>query len=181
MKPRLPLSPWTGTPRPCGGFTLLELLVVLFIMALFISVAAFSFQGVSGEEKLRTPASELQQVAREAVRRAAMYEQPEVIVFEKRGFGIRYREDINLAQPSKAPRHWFHHVELPADMELKIRRWGQNNWLPAAGQIWVVQSSGLCEPLTVRLERGKSYLEMQFNPITGGVADEKMLVAPGDG
>jgi prepilin-type N-terminal cleavage/methylation domain-containing protein len=160
------------------GFTLLELVVVLFIMVLFVSVAAFSFEGVTDEQVLRTPGGELQRVAREAVRRAGMYEEAEVIVFDQRGFGVRYRDDPELNGGAPDSRHWLRRVELPQDMQLKMKRWGQKEWQPAAGQRWIVQPSGLCEPVTVRLERGRSYLEMQFNPLTGGVADERMSIQP---
>jgi len=167
-------------PRPSlrssfqSGFTLLELTIVLFIMLLFLGAAAMSFSGISEEEKLRKPAAELQKMARQAVQRAGMYEETEAIVFEKNGFGIRFRED---PQVTKAPRVWFTHVELGQGITLRVKRWGQRDWKSAAGQRWVMQPSGLCEPIMVRLETERSFLEMQFNPITGGVADERMTIA----
>lgn len=160
------------------GFTLLELTVVLFIMALFVTVAAVSFQGMDGEQVLREPAEELQRMAREAVRRAGMYEQPEVIVFEKHGFGIRYRDDVNATPENGGTTRWMRRVQIPEDITFRMKHWGQSEWKPAAGQRWLVQASGLCEPLAVRLERGNSYIEMQFNPLTGGVADEHMSIHP---
>jgi type II secretion system protein H len=164
--------------RVPAGFTLLELTVVLFIMALFVTVAAVSFQGLDGEQVLRTPADELQRMAREAVRRAGMYEQPEVIVFEKHGFGIRYRDDVNATPDNGGANEWVRRVEIPDDISFRMKRWGQKEWKPAAGQHWMVQPSGLCEPLAVRLERGRSFIELQFNPLTGGVAEEHMSIAP---
>ncbi len=164
--------------RCSAGFTLLELTVVLFIMALFVTVAAVSFQGIDGEQVLREPAEELQRMAREAVRRAGMYEQPQVIVFDKHGFGTRYRDDVNATPENGGTTQWLRRVQIPEDISCQMKHWGQKEWKPAAGQRWMVQPSGLCEPLTVRLERGRSYIEMQFNPLTGGVAEEHMSIQP---
>ena len=165
------------TALPRAGFTLLEMTLVLFIMAIFISVAAFSFQGVTDEQILRTPAAELQRMACEAVKRAGLYEKTETIAFEKAGFGIRYRGEATMAN-GVAAQHWLHRVQTPPDMRLLIKRWGQTRWLPAAGQYWTVLPSGLCEPLAVRLEWGRSFTEMLFNPLTGGVAEATTFIAP---
>lgn len=167
------LPPLRGSP----GFTLLEMTMVMFIMAIFISVAALSFEGVTDEQILRTPAAELQRMAREAVSRAGIYEQPETIVFEKTGFGIRYRGDAAATDGGKA-QYWLRRVQTPADMRLLMKRWGQNRWQPAAGQQWMALPSGLCEPLSIRMEWGRSFTEMQFNPLTGGVAEETTYIAP---
>ena len=164
--------------RYSAGFTLLELTVVLFIMAVFVTVAAVSFEGIDGEQVLRTPADELQRMAREAVRRAGMYERPEVIVFEKHGFGIRYRDDLAAMEANGGNTQWIRRVAIPEDISVRMKHWGQNEFKPAAGQRWMVQPSGLCEPLTVRLDRGRSFIELQFNPLTGGVAEEHMSIAP---
>ena len=77
------------------GFTLLEMSMVLFIMVLFVSVGAYSFQGSADEEILRIPAAELQRMARESVSRAGTYEEQQTIVFEKNGFGVRFRSDAD--------------------------------------------------------------------------------------
>jgi len=162
---------------PLRGFTLLEMTMVMFIMAIFISVATFSFQGVTDEQILRTPAAELQRMAREAVSRAGIYEQPETIVFEKTGFGIRYRGEASATESGNT-QYWLRRVQTPPDMRLLMKRWGESKWQPAAGQRWMMLPSGLCEPLSIRLEWGRSFTEMQFHPLTGGVAEETTYIAP---
>lgn len=176
MKPAASMSLQPLIRYP-AGFTLLEMTMVIFIMAIFISVAAFSFQGVTDEQILRTPAAELQRMAHEAVSRAGIYEQQETIVFEKAGFGIRYRGDASAAGGGNA-QYWLRRVQTPPNMRLLMKRWGQDRWVPAAGQQWVALPSGLCEPLSIRMEWGRSFTEMQFHPLTGGVADETTYIAP---
>lgn len=151
--------------------------MVLFVMAIFVGVAAFSFQGMSDEDVLRKPASELQRMAREAVNRAGIYEQQETILFEKNGFGMRYCGGADPLAANDGKQFWLRRVQTPPDMKLLLRRWGKKEWQVAAGERWTVLPSGLCEPLAVRMEWGRSFVEMQFNPLTGGVAEKTMSVA----
>ena len=151
--------------------------MVLLIMVLMFGVAAFSFQGVTEADTLRKPAGELQRMAREAVRRAGLYERPQFILFEKTGFVIHYRNDASAVANAESNTVWQRRVEVPDKMTLKLRRWGAKGWQPAAGQRWVVLPSGLCEPLAVRMEMGGSSIELQFNPLTGGVAEETLNIA----
>ena len=90
------------TPRPLQrGFTLLEMVIVLAIMALLMGVAVMSFDTVSQEQELRRPVSELQRMtaggraARRHLRKA------QVIIFDARGFAMRYRTDADGRMPRR--------------------------------------------------------------------------------
>ena len=161
---------------------------MMLVMALVMGIAAYSFGGVSGEEVLRRPASEFQRVVLESVRRAALYERPQVIAFDKQGFLVRHPQ---ADQPqrglqamgkiqSEQAQMWQRRVMLPGGMTAKLRRWGQRNFTPAAGQRMVIAPGGLCEPLTLRLEQGASWMELTLDPLSGGVAEEAMHVAERD-
>ena len=165
-----------GTGRLPDGYTLIEITLVIFIMALFIGIAAVSFSGLSSEQDLKKPAAELEIMAREAVRRAGMYEQPQVIVFEKTGFAMRYQEDASALASGADTNIWVRHTDVPGNMKILLKHWGMKKWMPAAGERWIVLPSGLCEPIQVRMELGRSYIEMEFNPLTGAIADENMEV-----
>ena len=151
--------------------------MVLFIMAIFVTIGIFSFQGSSEEEILRKPAAELQRMAREAVSRAGTYEEQQEIVFLKDGFGTRIHGEVDLKAEAGSNQYWLKRVRTPPEMKVLLKRWGSEEWRPAAGQKWVTLPSGLCEPVSVRLEWKSSFLEMQFHPLTGGVADESMSIA----
>lgn len=163
-------------PSRAQGFTLLELCVVLMVMALMIGMAVFSFQGLDGEAAIRRPASELESMAKEAVRRASVYETPQVIVFEKAGFIMRYRQDKELGKNTDEDAKWQRRVTVPPQMKIFIKRWGATKWVPAPGEHWIISAGGFCEPLEVRLELGESFLQMQFDPLSGGVREESMRV-----
>ena len=165
-------------PSLVAGFTLLEMMIVLLIIAMLAGLSVMSFQGVNDQQVLRTPGLELQRMAREAVRRAGMYEQTQTIVFEKSAFIIRYKSDAKAVADADSKTVWQRRIDVPPNMRMLVQRWGMKDWIPSAGQRWIVQPSGLCEPLAVRFELGNSNLEMRFNPLTGGVAEETMNIAP---
>ncbi len=167
----------TFKPVNSSAMTLMEMMLVLFIMAIFVGIGAFSYQGATEEEILGKPAAELQRMARESVSRAGTYEEQQTILFEKDGFGIRYRGEVGLNKKSNDKQYWLRRVQTPPEMKILLKRWGSKEWLPAAGQRWVTLPGGLCEPVAVRLEWKRSFWEMQFHPLTGGVADETMIIA----
>lgn len=164
-------------PSRTQGFTLLELCVVMMVMALMIGLAVFSFQGLDGEGAMRRPASELESMAKEAVRRASLYESPQVIAFEKTGFVMQYRQDTDPSRKTEKSEKWQRRVTVPPEMKILIRRWGSKKWVPAPGEHWIISAGGFCEPLEVRLELGESFLQMEFDPLSGGVREESMRVA----
>jgi len=172
--------PRTRLLASAGGFTLLEMSMVMFIMAVLVGVSVFSFGGVSQEEILRRPALELQRMVMEAVRRASLYERPQTIAFDGRGFTIRYRTDVN-GQKGDSQQVWQRKVAMPETVRLSLRRFGSDKFAPAAGQRLVVAPSGLCEPVTARFEMaGGSFIEVAFDPLSGVVRDEAMNIV-GDG
>lgn len=162
--------------RRSSGFTLLELVIVLVIMALLMGVAVVNFEGVGAERDLRRPASELQRMTKEAVRRAGLHERPQFILFDARGFAMRYKTDANGRAEPGDNAVWQRRVDLPPDMKLSLRRFGMNKFTPAAGQRLSIAPGGLCEPVTARFELGASWLEITLDPLSGGVGDEAMHI-----
>ncbi len=169
------------TPGPrthsTQGFTLLELCITMLVMALMMGMAVYSYQGLNAEGDIRRPASELESMAKEAVRRASLYEAPQFIHFEKTGFFMKYKQDADLSRSEQESAAWQRRVTVPEEMKIFLKRWGSKRWMLATGEKWAISPGGLCEPLQVRLELGKSFLEMDFDPLSGGVREESMRVA----
>lgn len=158
------------------GFTLLELVIVLVIMALLMGLAVVKSGGVEGHRDLRRPASELQRMTTEAVRRSGLWERPQLIVFDAKGFSMRYRNDANGRTEKADNAVWQRRVDIPSEIKLSLRRFGATKFSPAAGQRLSIAPGGLCEPLTARFEKGSAWLEITLDPLSGGVADEAMYI-----
>ena len=161
---------------PQRGFTLLEMMIVLLIMALLMGVAVVNYDGVGIERDLRRPASELQRMTMEAVRRSGLYERPQVIVFDGKGFSMRYKTDANGRNDKNDNAIWTRRVDVPGDIKLSLRRFGMNKFTPASGQRLAIAPGGVCEPITARFEKGKAWLEITLDPLSGGVAEEFMNI-----
>ncbi len=162
--------------RDASGFTLLEMVIVLLIMVLLMSVAVMSFDGVAKVQQLRRPVAEFQRMTSEAVQRAGIYEQPQTIVFDARGFAMRYKTDADGRVSTEDNRAWERRVELPKEMRLSLRRFGAPKFAAAAGQRLVIAPGGLCEPLTARFELGSSWIEIELDALSGAVRDERMSI-----
>lgn len=165
-----------NTRRPVSGYTLLEVVIVLVIMALLMGLAVMSFDSVTGEQEIRRPVAEFQRMTLEAVRRAGLYERPQIITFDGGGFSMRYKNDVNGQATTEDTAVWQRRVDLPASMKLFLKRFGSEKFTPASGQRLVIAPGGLCEPLTARFEMGRSWIEIALDPLSGGVRDEAMNI-----
>ena len=158
-----------------SAFTLLEITVVMFVMAVIVGVSVYSFSGVSGEEALRRPAVEFQSMVQEAMRRASLEEKPQVIEFDAKGFATRYRH-AGPGRVAGADGEWIKRVAPPDDMRISLKRWREKAFTPASGQQMELLPGGLCEPLSLRFEQAGSWLEITLHPLTGGVREEALYV-----
>ena len=66
---------------------------------------------------------------------------------------------------------------LDGGMALFVRRWNSEAWLPSAKKaihVWRFDPNGLCEPLSIRLELGKSWSEDIYHPLTATIKDSQL-------
>ncbi len=158
--------------RARGGFTLVEMVVVLAIMVLLTGFFMVRFNETPDEQMLAPIAENLKQMARRAVTEAAAYREDYAILLAPeqlqlvRGQGAGAGAAVALEIESTLP--------IPPDAVLSARWFGDPEWRPVEGQAWLFRSGGLCEPIEVRLEsrRGKAFIELAFDPLTG-MAEEQ--------
>lgn len=183
--------------RHAGGFTLLEMVIVLLVIAL-LGGSAVGLMLISDDERALNRASvEVEVLAKRARTVAALQQRPYALEFTNNRVSLMPlaeaslepgdREKALLAQAEQAeanpdlvvkgfaPVHagW----ELDADMRIFVRRWATEEWIPVSGElreVWRFDPEGFCEPVGVRIERGKSWKESEFHPLTGGIRDSSM-------
>ena len=146
-----------------AGFTLIEMVIVVVMIAVLTAMAAFSFAGFDDDLSVKGPGDELVRLAKTAVRAAAIQGRPFNIAFEETDFSL-------VGWEGKGGNT----VALPEGTKLSILRWGEKQWQPAEGQRWMFGGNGLCDPIRVRFESGDAVLEMGFNPLTGSPTDQTM-------
>jgi len=184
--------------RHPGGFTLLEMVIVLLVVAL-LGGSAVGFMIISDDERaLNRSSVEVEVLAKRARTISALQQRPYALEFFNNRVSLMPlaeamlepadREKAIAAQAAAAeeaaadvPVSSFSPVhagwELDEDMRLFVRRWATDAWIPINSetrQVWRFDPEGFCEPVGVRIERGKSWKESEFHPLTGGIRDSTM-------
>src|SRR5690242_4833155 len=89
-------------PRPPLGFTLLEVCVVLFIVAVLFAVAGPPTARLFQEEQLRRPVRELQNFAKEARRSALVENRSYQVLLLNDGYVLRPSDPKEEAEQVRA-------------------------------------------------------------------------------
>jgi prepilin-type N-terminal cleavage/methylation domain-containing protein len=129
--------------RRAAGFTLLEMIVVLVIAALIIGVGASAVAQLTEDHELRKVAHDAEGVFMQAMTRSLATTQPQSVSLE----------------------------ELGRQARLTLRRAGAEEFVPATGQRVLLRPGGLCEPLTLRWQKGAAWISATLDPLTGGFAE----------
>jgi hypothetical protein len=179
------------------GFTVLEMLISLFLIMLILTVAIFSIGATSKERRLAHPSMELKSFAKKAMKSSvaeqrsySIYFYPNAFVLEETYpvlveederqdmgaslFEEEEDEEISIENMVISLRH-----DMAEDVLLEVRHWNGKDWIlsdPELPEEWVFTPSGLCEPLSVRFSIEGDYVEIDFNPLTGGVEEERMYI-----
>jgi prepilin-type N-terminal cleavage/methylation domain-containing protein len=148
------------------GFTILEVCVVLFIVAVIFVVAVPPASHLVDEEKLQGPIRELQTFARTARRDAIM---------ENRSYEVLLLNDSYLLRPVNASKDTGRPpvtYGLPTDVTFAIKRLGDREFLKQTDASWVFSPNGLCEPMTFLFQRNDDWVRCRVDPLTGTIQNE---------
>ncbi|GAA5123191.1 hypothetical protein GCM10023212_21110 [Luteolibacter yonseiensis] len=143
----------------------------------------------SDERTLRKTSGEIEMMAKQARTMAILHQTP---------YALEFREGIVRLMPfaqagldeTKISRNRLAEVnpesagttenrEFPLEegMAVLVRRWNSEDWhttLKNTFHVWRFDPDGLCEPISVRLNYGKSWQEITFHPLTGAINDTQL-------
>jgi type II secretion system protein H len=141
------------------GFTLLEVMMVIALITIVLAVMIPVTSASSRERKLRAAAAEIGEMVR-AQRDAAREEgRRRLVDIRSRGFFERGSDHKQV-------------LDQPEAEDFYVRYPG-GKWEKPAGQTWEFSPAGMVTPLSVRLEQGDAYIEVDFDLLTGRVAEER--------
>jgi hypothetical protein len=135
------------------------MLVIALIAIVFIGATPMVSASLR-ERRLRSAAEDIEGVVRDE--RARAMESGQRRVVEIRPGGL-------VEQDRRKTRKLF---ELPRGMEVQVQLPG-SRWAKPERQTWEFSPIGMVTPLSVRLTEGKSWIEVDFDLLTGRVADER--------
>jgi len=189
------------SPRSrAGGFTLLEIMFTISLIAILVGVSVVSYRPDSPAKQMKKAVVQIEALSARAHTMGVLHQKPFWLRFEQdrvvlEGAQIEsistsvpgadsFSEELTRPFDDEASRTVeYDEFRFSAGMDVLIRRWGDahNAWFhqqkPEDPVIyWRFGSSGLCEPLSIRLEIGESWTELEMDPLTARVADESSEV-----
>jgi len=174
-----------------GGFTLIEIVLVMLIAGVIIGGAVGYMVYSSDERVLRDTSGEVELLAKRARTTSVLQQTPYALEFrdgvvrllplaeagadEKLTVlgrtigGDRVDEDAPRTRAPVRAEYRF-----PAGMNVVIRRWNSDTWLTTEKNslhIWRFDPDGLCEPITLRYEINESRAQDTFHPLTATIRE----------
>jgi type II secretory pathway pseudopilin PulG len=153
----------TSVRNQVPGFTILEVCVVLFIIAVMFSIGVPTASHLLDEEKLQGPIRELQTFARTARRHALM---------ENRAYEVLLLNDSYILRPVD----YNHDADrkpitygLPSGVTFVIERLGDHGFLKETDSAWYFSPNGLCEPMKFLFQREGDWVRFHVDPLTGTI------------
>jgi type II secretory pathway pseudopilin PulG len=160
----------TTAQGPVPGFTILEVCVVLFIIAVMFAVAVPTASHLLDEEKLQRPIRELQTFARTARRDAMMENRPYVVLLLNDSYLLR-PADVS-ATPNRKPLTYG----LPVGVTFAIKRVGDREFAKQTDASWFFSPNGLCEPIRFLFQRNGDWVRFRVDPLTGTMQNEESFI-----
>jgi prepilin-type N-terminal cleavage/methylation domain-containing protein len=152
------------------GFTLLEVCVVLFIVAVLFVVTVPPAAHLLDEEKLQKPIRELQNFARTARRNAMM---------ENRTYEVLLLSESYVLRPvdeKKGTNQTEQTYDLPSDVTFAIKRLGDRGFLKHTDGTWLFGPNGICEPINFLFQRNRDWVRFQVDPLTATIQNEESSI-----
>jgi prepilin-type N-terminal cleavage/methylation domain-containing protein len=170
-----------------GGFTLIEIVIVLAIAAIIMGGAVGVMVYSSDERVLRDASGEIELLAKRARTIAILNQTPYALEFREGTVKLLplaqaglddkklKRQIFTEAEPQNTSEN--RQLKLEDGMELRIRRWNSDDWLSTVKNtvhVWRFDPNGLCEPVSVRLTLGRSWIEDTYHPLTATIRDSQL-------
>ncbi len=165
--------------RRTAAFSLIEIVVALSLVMLLVGLSVGSVSTLSHTRALREPMAKVREFAKKARTLAILEQRPYRVELHPHGVAIfSLVAGSSLASGAGAgagavPQGLVDKFEWDADVTLRVKRWRMADFAePGLPQAWIFERSGLCEPLTVRVDSEFGFVEMSFNALDAHVDDE---------
>lgn len=162
-----------------AGFTIIEIVVTLSIVALLIAMAIGSTITLSHTRELQQPISKVQEFAKKARNLAILEQRPymlEIMPHSVAVFSLVSAPGATVggfgAAQAATPKGRIDYYEFDPSVVLTVRRWRATAFAEPSRQIWIFERSGLCEPLAVRADSANGFIEVSFNALDAHVEDK---------
>jgi prepilin-type N-terminal cleavage/methylation domain-containing protein len=176
---------------PCG-FTLLEMCIVLFIIALLFGVSVPAMQSAFTEQKMRNDAHQFALMVKTAMIRSAEQHRAYVIDVTATSMDLHpggtdskdaddASDTTTAADDDSSTTPVMENVSVASKLDPPNKLLAPdphklNAWVAMPPTTWVFQPGELCPTPRVRFARDDSWVEMSFNALTGNVENETAYI-----
>lgn len=182
-------DPRHGSDGRTGGFTLLEIVFVLTMIAVLVTWFTVSLSTVETEQKLREALGPIESMAKRGLNVAVMQQRPYQLTIGENSVSIAPRygsgqddsgfEDAGEQELQSGFDDVVARESTDADVSYEIKRWRSDDWelLEKDKKVVIALSPvGLVEPISIRCSSGRSWLKHELHPLTAGARDEEMYI-----
>lgn len=178
--------------KRAGGFSLLEIVFVLAMIAMLTTWLTLSVSTVETEQKLREASGGIESLAKRA---------RNIAVKQQRSYQLTIGAD-SIAMAPHYQQHTGHddfteseknedgaaaqrfdditaNEDTDPEVTYEIKRWRSDDWELIKGDknvVLTLDPIGLVEPISIRCSIGKSWLIHELHPLTAGIRDEEMNI-----
>jgi prepilin-type N-terminal cleavage/methylation domain-containing protein len=160
-----------------GGFSLLEMVVALFIISILLGMTITATRDLLKDEELKGVSRQFAFMAKTARQEAVLENRPYEISMETNRWVLRpvakeNSSDFKQEQERATAVPNLVYV-FPKNIRLRVRLWGAEKWEKERKAVWHFSSTGLCAPHTLRVENGGAWIQTTFNPLTANPQEEE--------
>ncbi len=169
-----------------GGFSLLEIIIVLSVAVVIAGSVAFLLGAPQEEETLRKEQAKIGDLARQARAMSVGYQVPFVVSLKEGEVSLSPlnrppQESVDEEGSSLNSMEWPRVKKLLPDYQLEVRRWGALDGRVLTGNMeerWIFEPNGLCEPVQIRFykDNGANSLTRVFHPLTALAEDVEKTI-----
>jgi type II secretory pathway pseudopilin PulG len=152
------------------GFTVLEVCVVLFIVAVIFVVSVPPATHLMAEESLQRPIRELQSFAKTARRKAMMEDRAYAVLLLDDGYVLQPVTPEKRGEPEPVK------YRLPSDISFEIKRAGEREFKKNTDARWIFSPNGLCEPLTFLFQQHGNWVRFGVDPLTASIQQQESFI-----
>ncbi|MGB2403580.1 MAG: pilus assembly FimT family protein [Akkermansiaceae bacterium] len=175
-----------------SGFTLLELVFVLSMIAVLVTWVTVSIATVESEQKLREAAGSIELLAKRGLSVAITQQRPYELsitanmvslapkyVLNSEGDSWGRQDERDDDEASRSLNDVIANEPMATGVSYEIKRWRSNEWLVMEKDKKVViglSPQGLIEPISIRCSVGNSWIMHELHPLTADIRDEEMSI-----
>ena len=142
-----------------NGFTLVEIVIVVFISLLLLTLAVPSLNGVLADKRLHRSLDRFNELVREAHERSLAEHRAYLIVWSDQQVSLQPAGFLNTEEHKPVDsmviaRHDQWHLDLPAALAKKT---------PPE---WIFWESGVCEPARISFASDDGKWTVEYSPLT---------------